>query len=116
MTCAAVALSAKLPLLHPRSRTRAPGRRPLRISCIAPRPDQLRSSSKRSMPWSLTTRARSLPAPGPRYTLSLRDRHRFLEQRVQASDHGDLIHLVGDLLQGLELLQTDQQRVILHEL
>src|SRR5580692_1544805 len=43
------------------------------------------------------------------------ERNRAIEQRVQTADHGDLLHLVGDLLQRLELLEPHQQRIILHQ-
>src|SRR5579863_1223629 len=43
------------------------------------------------------------------------ERNRALEQRVQTADYGDLLHLVGDLLQRLEFLEPHQQRITLHQ-
>jgi len=43
------------------------------------------------------------------------ERNRALEQRVQTADYGDLLYLVGNLLQRLEFLEPHQQRIILHQ-
>src|SRR5262245_33820148 len=42
------------------------------------------------------------------------DLHQILQYRVEATEHRDLVDLLGDLLQGLQLLEAQRGRVVFH--
>src|SRR3954470_10070875 len=43
------------------------------------------------------------------------DSHDVLEHAVEAAEDGELVHLLRNLLQRFQLLQTQQRRVLVHE-
>src|SRR5882762_2405263 len=100
------------------------------------KPTRARSASKPTLPCAATSSA-APPCPipynvrnyfvgqkkGRRIALrpvklqhfpSSSDLHQILEYCVEATEHRDLVDLLGDLLQSLQLLQAQRGRVVFH--